>query len=482
MAEEIHSLALQREESCNYYAFQQFCLDQQLMRATQYARRNGVFLKGDIPIGISRHSVEAWVEPHLFHLDCQAGAPPDNFSADGQNWGFPTYNWERMAQDGYRWWVHRFRKMAEYFDAFRIDHVLGFFRIWQIPLHSVHGLLGQFAPSLPLSIKDIERYGLTFDRVRFIHPYITTQVVTSIFGRFSAEVKKKFLIAGKNNIWRLRPEYATQRMVEAAFVGFDDAKSLKIRDGLYRLISDVLFVPDMQDAERFHPRINAMNDYVFQSLSPQERDAFSRLHDDYFYHRHNHFWEEEAMKKLPPLVQATDMLVCAEDLGMVPACVGPVMERLRILPLEIQSMPKAMGVRFGRLEENPYRSVSTIFTHDMPTLREWWEEDYERAQEYYSQMLGMDGAAPRVMPGWLCAEVVARQLYSPSMLCLISLQDWLSIDETHRFPHPRAERINVPANPRHYWRYRMHLNIEELMECQELNNQVRQLIRRSGRE
>lgn len=175
------------------------------------------------------------------------------------------------------------------------------------------------------------------------------------------------------------------------------------------------------------------------------------------------------------------MLVCAEDLGMVPECVPWVMNDLRILTLEIQTMPKQTGVRFASLEENPYRSVSTIFTHDMPTLRGWWEEDAERAQAYYNQVLQKDGEAPAVMPAWLCEEVIARHLFSPSMLCLVSWQDWLSIDEKLRHPDVASERINVPANPHNYWRYRMHLTLEELAACEGLNREIRSMIEHSGR-
>ena len=175
------------------------------------------------------------------------------------------------------------------------------------------------------------------------------------------------------------------------------------------------------------------------------------------------------------------MLCCAEDLGMVPACVGPVMQTLGILSLEIQSMPKEIGVRFARLENNPYRSVATIFTHDMPTLRMWWEEDAERSQEYFNQILQIDGRAPEQMPGWLCKEVIARHLFSPSMLCLVSLQDWLAMDEELRIADPSVERINIPADSHHYWRYRMHLNIEQLIDADGFNNNVREMIERSGR-
>ena len=167
---------------------------------------------------------------------------------------------------------------------------------------------------------------------------------------------------------------------------------------------------------------------------------------------------------------------------MVTACVQGVMDRLKILSLEIQTMPKASGATFARLENNPYRSVVTIFTHDMPTLREWWTEDAERTQAYWREVLQKDGDAPRVMPGWLCEEVVARHLFSPSMLCLISLQDWLSIDEDLRNPDALAERINVPADANHYWRYRMHVNIEDLMGAEGFNSRIRELIVRAERE
>ena len=175
------------------------------------------------------------------------------------------------------------------------------------------------------------------------------------------------------------------------------------------------------------------------------------------------------------------MLVCAEDLGMVPDCVPWVMDNLRILSLEIQSMPKDSKVRFGHLSENPYRSVCTISTHDMPTLRQWWDEDGERTQDYYASRLYRTDGAPHPLPGWLAKDIVARHLACPSMLCLLSLQDWLAVDERLRLPDADAERINIPANPRHYWRYRMHITIEQLAAATGFNNVVRELVGHSGR-
>ena len=464
-----------------YYYYVQFCLHEQLSAASSYARAHRVVLKGDIPIGISRDSVEAWVEPYYFNLDGQAGAPPDAFSVNGQNWGFPTYNWDVMLKDGCSWWVRRFRKMAEYFDAYRIDHVLGFFRIWEIPSDAVHGLLGYFSPSLPLSVEEIEGFGLEFREEEFTRPLITDRLLDRLFGERAAMVKAVYLDELRGGRYAMKPEYDTQRKVEAAFAGRTSDEDTALRDGLYALISNVLFIPDRKQAGKFHPRISAQLDYFYHTLSDKEKNAFNALYEEYYYHRHNDFWYEQAMRKLPLLVEATQMLVCAEDLGMVPACVSWAMEDLRILTLEIQTMPKRFGVRFGRLEENPYRSVATIFTHDMPTLRGWWEEDADCRQQYYNEILQKDGKAPAVIPGWLCEEVVARHLFSPSMLCLISWQDWMSIDDRLRYPDVKAERINVPANPKNYWRYRMHLTLEELMKCDVLNNKICQLITHSER-
>ena len=400
-------LATPDKKVLNFWCYVQYNLDQQMRAAHDYARQHRVVLKGDIPIGISRDGVEAWVEPKYFNLNGQAGAPPDPFSADGQNWGFPTYNWDAMLADGCSWWVRRFRKMAEYFDAYRIDHVLGFFRIWEIPVPEKSGLMGQFSPALGMSKEEIEAYGVRFN--------------------------------------------------------------------------DGLFLVDHKRQDRWHPRIAVQYQQAYADLDDGQKYNFNRLYNDYFYRRNNQYWYQEAMKKLPRLTQATRMLCCAEDLGMVPDCVPWVMNELRILSLEIQTMPKDPTTRFGKLSHNPYRSVCTFSTHDMPTLRQWWDEDPEQTQAYYNIPLRRSGEAPHPLPAWLAKDIVSRQLTSPSMLCLLSLQDWLSIDEHLRLPDPNAERINIPANPRHYWRYRMHLTIEQLLQADDFNEEVRTLVAHSGR-
>ena len=378
----------------DFNCFLQFHLDAQFRQVRDYAHSKGVVLKGDLPIGISRTSADAWQFPKLFNMDSQAGAPPDSFSADGQNWGFPTYNWEEMAKDGYAWWKARLRKMSEYFDAFRIDHILGFFRIWQIPVPEKSGLAGYFSPALPYSADELRSwgYGNRMDR----------------------------------------------------------------------------FIEDPHRPGWYHPRIDAKD--------------LGDLYIDFFYRRHNEFWKHNAMDKLSALLGSTNMLACGEDLGMIPACVPEVMQRLNILSLEIQRMPKDPAQTFTDPAHYPYGCVCTTSTHDMSPIRAWWEEDRSLSQRFYNEALGCGGAAPYFCEPWVCRRIVEQHLWSPAMLVILPLQDWLSISPELRYKgNPADERINVPAIPRYHWDYRMHLSLEELLAAKDFNTDVATLVKSSGR-
>ena len=459
--------------------FIQYYLHLQLKAAADYARSQGIVLKGDIPIGVNFHSVETKTYPALFNLDSQTGAPPDAFSPNGQNWGFPTYNWNAVAIGD--WWHRRLEWMSQYFDAFRIDHVLGFFRIWEVPVDAIFGILGHFSPALPLTVSEIEYFGLPFRKDFMTRPFINDRVIERLFGIHAQFVKENFLIPRSYGLYDLKAEFNTQRKVCDHFEGRGDENSLWIRDGLYRLISGVLFLEDPRQPNMYHPRIGVYNEPVFDALTNEEKDAFMRLYNNFFYQRHNFFWGAEATRRLIDVFGQTRMLCCAEDLGMLPDCVAPVLDSLRILTLEIQSMPKQSGYEFTHLDGNPYRSVATFSTHDMAPLRLWWEESPERTQRYYVTMLQKQGRAPEHLPAHLAEEIIARHLYCPSMLCMLSLQDWLAMDSELRSKHPREERINVPSDPYNHWKYRMHLTIDDLLNADRYNNKVRTMITRSRR-
>ena len=415
----IGNYAAKNAEAVGYWYFVQYHLDRQLRKVRNYAHSQGVILKGDIPIGISRTSVDAWSAPEMFRMDSSAGAPPDDFAVLGQNWGFPTYNWERMAEDGYAWWKARFVKMSDFFDAYRIDHILGFFRIWEIPCNAVNALLGHFNPARPMDEAEIRSYGFSFDRERHTAPVDVTD--------------------------------------------------------------NVLFVEDPQREGFYHPRITAQHTALYDSLPQWEKDAYNRLYDEFFFRRHNDWWRSEAMRKLVPLVSSTRMLVCGEDLGMIPACVPDVMNELQILSLEIERMPKETWREFGNPYEYPYLSVSSPSTHDMSNLRLWWSEDAGRRGRYFNEVMGRQGVAPAVCTAEMCEWLIRRQLGAASMLTIVPLQDWLSISGELRRPEPAEERINDPSNPDQYWNYRMHLTLEELLAADDFNSHLNSLIKASGR-
>lgn len=457
----------------------QYHLHLQLKSAADYARSHGIVIKGDVPIGVSRDSVETATHPELFHLDCQTGAPPDAFSRNGQNWGFPTYRWEHEGLTD--WFRRRLHWMEQYFDAIRIDHILGFFRIWEIPADAVLGLMGHFSPSLPMTVSEIEYFGLTFRQELFTRPFIDDQVLGRLFGMHASHVREHFLVPRSHGSYDLKTDYDTQQKVCRHFEGRSDEDSLWIRDGLCRLISGVLFLEDVRQPGMFHPRIGAFQEPVFDALSADEKDAYMRLYNHYFYQRHHFFWESTALRRLTDVFGDTRMLCCGEDLGMLPDCVASVLDRLRVLTLEIQSMPKQDGLEFAHLDGNPYRSVATFATHDMPPLRLWWEESPERAQRYYVTMLQKQGRAPEHLSAHLAEEIIARHLYCPSMLCLLSIQDWLAMDSELRSEQVRGERINVPSDPCNQWKYRMHLSLEELLKARHLNDKIKMMITRSKR-
>jgi len=462
----------------SYIYYVQFLLHTQLKSAADYAREKGVVLKGDLPIGVNRDSVETRNYPEMFNLDSQTGAPPDAFSHQGQNWGFPTYHWGEELMTLLR---RRLSHMSQYFDALRIDHILGFFRIWEIPQDAVYGLLGHFSPALPLTAEEIAWFGLPFRKDLFTKPFVNDRLIERLFGIHAQYVRDNFLVRKAYGLYDLKPEYDTQRKVAEAFAERRDESSLWIRDGLMRLISDVLFVEDPHQPDMYHPRIGVLNEPIYEALSSEEKDAFMRLYNNYFYQRHSFFWGQQALRRLPAMLKDCRMLICAEDLGMLPDCVEPVLDQLRILSLEIQQMPKQQGFEFAHLDANPIRSVCTISTHDMAPLRQWWQEQPERRQRYYVTMLQKEGRAPEQLPAHLAEEIIARHLYCPSMLCILQLQDWLAMDMELRRKNPQDERINVPSDPYNRWQYRMHITIEELLQATKYNNKVKTMIQRSRR-
>jgi len=465
-----------------FHCWVQFHLDRQLAEALTAGHACGVAFKGDLPIGIGRASVEVWTDPGLFRMDRQTGAPPDAFAVLGQNWGFPTYNWPKMEEDHYDWWRKRFRRMSAAFDALRIDHILGFFRIWEIPSRYREGIMGHYNPALPLSLKEIAAAGFKRDPKRFTVGSVCSADFRQLFGAAAARIAGTMLFQDAEGFWRLRPELESAEARQAWYAGdLTPEESASVEAGLERLGFEVLFLEDTDQPGLFHPRINLDQTLLFGAMAAEEQTALRQLHDDFYHRRHTEFWANEAMKKLPALMEASSMLICGEDLGMVPDSVPIVLKRLGLLSLEVERWPKKLGLQFANPAEYPYLSVCTTSTHDMSTIRGWWEEEPETRQSYWSKVMARHGQAPAECSPEICSYIVEHNLAGASMWCVLPLQDWLGIDPRLRHPVASEERINVPAVARHYWRYRMHLTVESLLEAEDFNEAVRRKVEASGR-
>ena len=471
------------QKEINFYCFIQYHLHLQLKDAADYAHKKGIILKGDIPIGIYRYGCDAWVAPELYNMEAQAGAPPDDFTPIGQNWEFPTYNWKRMQEDGFSWWKQRFGQMSNYFDTFRIDHILGFFRIWSIPAHAVQGIMGYFVPCIPVHYVEFGENGIWFDEKRFCLPFITDDVLQEVFGDLAEKVKQEYVEPNQRGGYDLKPRFEKQRDVEAWFDKLEATEeNLRLKLGLYDLISNVIFFEqEGSKGQEFHFRISMERTLSFKYLIPHVQEKLRALYINYFYRRQDNFWKKEAMQKLPRLKESTNMLICGEDLGMVPHSVPEVMKQLGILSLEIQRMPKDPAVEFFHPAEAPYLSVITPSTHVISTVRGWWEENRERTQRFYNQVLHQWGDAPYFCESWVCRAIILQHLNSPAMWSVFMLQDLFGMSETLRRDNPQEERINNPAVPKHYWRYRMHIYLEDLLKEDEFNEELRGYVINSGR-
>ena len=480
------------EDALRFHYFIQFHLHTQLRQAVAHAHQNSVVLKGDIAIGVARHGADTWQDPSLYDLSMQAGAPPDAFAARGQNWGFPTYNWPEMMRHGFRWWKQRFAQMGAYFDAFRIDHILGFFRIWSVPIPAVEGILGHFVPALPVEVQEFARRGLSFDRERWVKPFITDDVLAEVCPGDETRLKQTFLVATGHGQYALRPEFTTQRQIEKCFAARppapedpaseEAAAAGRLRQGLFDLTSNVILLEtEAEGRTSLHFRFDMEKTASFRALDEPTRGRLREMYVDYFYRRQDSFWRDRALEKLPALKQVTDMLICGEDLGAVPACVPGVMRDLGLLSLEIQRMPKTPGETFFRPAKAPYLSVVTPSTHDMSTIRGWWTEDRELTRRFYREELGLTGEAPVTCSGPLNEAVVRQHLASPAMWSIFQLQDLLGMDEVLRRANPEEERINVPAIPQFRWRYRLHLSLESLRQAAAFNAHLQSLLQQYQR-
>lgn len=476
----IKKLFKTKKKEINFYIFIQYILHLQLKRAKEYAHSLGITLKGDIPIGVCKYSVETWQHPELFKMETSIGAPPDIFSKTGQNWGFPAYNWENIAKHGYKWWTGRMKNMSEYFDAFRIDHLLGFFRIWEIPRNAVRGLSGKFNYAIPYTVDEMKKSGFIFQKWMY-EPFIDRNIIDELFCDDAANILNKFFVVTPDGKIAFKEKFNSETKLRDYFYPVDiDYKDI-ILQKLYTLMENVLFIKDGNNENSYHPRILGDKTYSYKLLNDSQREIYNNIYEDYFYYRSINYWKNMATEKLSVILNSTKMLRCGEDLGMIPSCVPEVMQQLNILSLEIQRMPKTFGVQFENLNDIPYTSVCTTSTHDISPIRLWWEENKAVRTNFYRTVLWKNGDVPDICTPEIAEMIIRNHLSCSAMWIILPLQDWMAIDKNIWNDDIREERINVPDNPDNVWKYRMHLNLEDLLKRSTFNRKIKTLITGAGR-
>lgn len=472
-------------EVIRFHYYIQFHLHLQLSESAEYARSKGVVLKGDLPIGVDRNSVDTWVYRNLFRMNTSTGAPPDYFAKNGQNWGFPTYNWEEMSKDNYAWWRARLSQMANYFSAYRIDHILGFFRIWELPEHAMTGLVGKFRPSIPLSQEELEKDGI-WDFDRLTRPYIRKEFLQEIFGSTWTFIVANFLNEYDKDLYEFMEDCSTEKKIAVKLKSLAEGSPLlenenKTRNDLFDLLKNIVLIRDPEDARKFYPRFNLEDTLSFQDLDDHSKNVMKKLYYDYYFHRQESLWRQNALKTLPALLNSSDMLACGEDLGLIPACVHPVLQELALLGLRIQRMPSESDLEFGIPSHYDYMTVCAPSCHDSSTLRAWWEEDEERRRRFFKDVVGSDDVPPSECTHELVHFVIRQHVEAPSMWAIFPLQDLLALKEEYTKRPSAEETINDPSNPKHYWRFRVHVTMESLAKDRDLKSMIRKLISGSGR-
>ncbi|MDR2053829.1 MAG: 4-alpha-glucanotransferase [Treponema sp.] len=465
-----------------FWAWLQQALDDQFSRAAKAAADMGILLEGDLPILINEDSADVWAHPEYFNRELSAGAPPDMYSPEGQRWGFPTYRWDVLEKNDYDWWRKRLKVAEKYYRAYRIDHVLGFFRIWASSQRDNTSVLGWFNPYIPITKEELAALDFDEGRIRWVtRPHIPTgelwDALRANWGGYysdndiAAEAGRAFEQAldriGEEELWLFKDSITSEQDIAA--LNLHPAA----RDYLVKAWHNRLFVE--YEKGSYFPTWLCRNTRAYASLSETEKEALEALVEK---HRagSEKIWEKQGQKLLTMLKESTTMLPCAEDLGAVPDCVPRVLTRLKILGLRVVRWHRdweAEGEPYYPFEDYPELSVCTPAVHDSSTLREWW--DREAQQEVFATFIGVPALPKIYNPG--AAKIILHKIAAAaSRYRVFQIQDLLHLSPKWYAADPASERINVPGTLNEFnWTYRLPAPVADIAKDTDLLNAVREL-------
>jgi len=453
-----------------FYVWVQYHLENQLVKAAEELDEMGVSLKGDIPILMNEDSCDVWANRAYFNLNLSAGAPPDMYSTDGQNWGFPIYDWENLKRDDYSWWRNRLKQAAKFYHAYRIDHVLGFFRIWNIPYEMVTGSLGYFNPSAHISQKDLQSIGFDEGRVNWLSkPHVFEEEIQNRLGSEAESVINLCLKRiGKENLFLFNEEFSSEKNL------YNSRISDKAKVFLSEMLKNITLIKI--DDETFSLSWMYKNTRGFHSLNQWEKEKIEELSNSCGV-RAEKIWEKNALNLLSFMKNTTDMLVCAEDLGAVPDCVPSVLQDLGILGLKVVRWAREWGLEgepYTPVSQYPRLSVCTPAVHDSTTLRQWWYE--EKNKKMLAEGIGAESleeeATEEAVENFLSSLFKSR-----SAICMLQIQDLFALDNSVCHKDVNFERINIPGTVQDInWSYRITPELENLLKNEKLQKKISSLV------
>ena len=461
-----------------FWAWLQEALDEQFSKAAMELAEQGIILEGDLPILMNEDSCDVWAHRENFHLDFSAGAPPDMYSPSGQNWGFPIYNWERQSGDDYSWWKLRLKVAEKYYHAYRIDHVLGFFRIWAIRREDISAVMGRYIPFKPITVNDFDALKFDKGRLRWItEPHIFTGELWDALKPHLSEYDLEAAVLnvfdtaleriGTEELWLFKKSIKNESDI-AALAIHDVAKNFLLKEWGNRIFFEY-------EKDCYCPVWYYRESRAYASLSDDEKKSMElllkKIHAD-----SEKIWEEEGRKLLSLLTASSSMLPCAEDLGAVPDCVPKVLKELKILGLRVVRWHREWseaGQPYVPFDNYPELSVCTPAVHDSSCLREWW--DREANQQEFCDFLGIP-SLPRVYNPGTARLILSRIAAAASRYKVFQIQDLMHLSNHWYAADPASERINVPGTITPFnWTYRLPATISEIMNDDELMVSVTKL-------
>ncbi len=462
-----------------FHVWLQWRAFEQFQQAAEAVQEKGIMLKGDIPIMMNEDSADAWAHPEFFDDTMRAGSPPDGFNPTGQNWGFPVYRWKNLAKSDYSWWKNRLACASNFYQAYRIDHVLGFFRIWETSSRETTAILGRTEPSAPITFAELEKAGFDKDRIRWLsQPHVPTRAIEDVNNNDYLGTHGYLHLLmdriGEEELWLFKEEIQGDRDI----LEREDIPE-PVRYRLAEFWRNRTLLPLGQD--KFLPLWTYRDTTAWKSLSEQEQESLDKLIATK-QKKQDTLWEKQARTLLGELTSATDMIACAEDLGANPESVPRVLDDLSILRLCVVRWYRQWqeeGQPFVDFADYPAKSVVTASVHDSSTLRLWWLTEQDVADFYRD--FPPEEAEGDIEVGIYTPEtaryLLSRIATSASNFCIHPIQDFLALQAAYYHSDPQQERVNVPGSVNEFnWTYRLPVLVEELAQDKDLQVAIKEVV------